>query len=30
MAGFNGFRVISFDYQMPPDFPYPKHTRPEK
>jgi epsilon-lactone hydrolase len=23
MAGFGGFRVISVDYRMPPDFPYP-------
>jgi epsilon-lactone hydrolase len=23
MAGYGGFRVISFDYRMPPDFPYP-------
>jgi epsilon-lactone hydrolase len=23
MAGFGGFRVISIDYRMPPDFPYP-------
>ncbi len=23
MAGFGGFRVISFDYRMPPDAPYP-------
>jgi len=23
MAGFAGFRVISVDYRMPPDFPYP-------
>jgi acetyl esterase/lipase len=23
MAGFGGFKVISVDYRMPPDFPYP-------
>jgi monoterpene epsilon-lactone hydrolase len=23
MAGFGGFRVISVDYRMPPDYPYP-------
>jgi acetyl esterase/lipase len=23
MAAFGGFKVISFDYRMPPDFPYP-------
>jgi epsilon-lactone hydrolase len=23
MAGFGGFKVISFDYRMPPDHPYP-------
>jgi epsilon-lactone hydrolase len=23
MAGYGGFKVISFDYRMPPDFPYP-------
>jgi epsilon-lactone hydrolase len=23
LAGFGGFRVISVDYRMPPDFPYP-------
>jgi monoterpene epsilon-lactone hydrolase len=23
MAGFGGFKVISIDYRMPPDFPYP-------
>ena len=23
MAGFTGFKVISVDYRMPPDFPYP-------
>jgi len=23
MAAYGGFRVISFDYRMPPDFPYP-------
>ena len=23
MAGFGGYKVISFDYRMPPDFPYP-------
>jgi monoterpene epsilon-lactone hydrolase len=23
MAGFGGFRVVSVDYRMPPDFPYP-------
>lgn len=23
MAGFGGFKVISFDYRMPPDAPYP-------
>ena len=23
MAGFGGFRVISVDYRMPPDFPFP-------
>jgi acetyl esterase/lipase len=23
MAGFNGYRVISVDYRMPPDFPFP-------
>src|SRR6201994_2953812 len=23
MAGFGGFQVISVDYRMPPDFPYP-------
>jgi len=23
MAGFSGFKVISVDYRMPPDFPYP-------
>lgn len=23
MAGFGGFKIISIDYRMPPDFPYP-------
>jgi epsilon-lactone hydrolase len=23
LAGFGGFKVISIDYRMPPDFPYP-------
>src|SRR3569833_4569172 len=23
MAGFGGFKVISVDYRLPPDFPYP-------
>lgn len=23
MAGFGGFKIISVDYRMPPDFPYP-------
>ena len=23
MAGFGGFKVISVDYRMPPDFPFP-------
>jgi monoterpene epsilon-lactone hydrolase len=23
MAGFGKFKVISIDYRMPPDFPYP-------
>src|SRR5437667_235766 len=23
LAGFGGFKVISVDYRMPPDFPYP-------
>ena len=23
MAAYGGFKVISFDYRMPPDFPYP-------
>jgi monoterpene epsilon-lactone hydrolase len=23
MAAYGGFRVLSFDYRMPPDFPYP-------
>lgn len=23
MAGFNGYKVISVDYRMPPDFPFP-------
>ncbi len=23
LAGFGGFRVVSVDYRMPPDFPYP-------
>jgi acetyl esterase/lipase len=23
MAGIGGFKVISVDYRMPPDFPYP-------
>ena len=23
MSGFNGFKVISVDYRMPPDFPFP-------
>jgi epsilon-lactone hydrolase len=23
MAGYGGFKVLSFDYRMPPDFPYP-------
>ena len=23
LAGFGGFKVVSVDYRMPPDFPYP-------
>jgi monoterpene epsilon-lactone hydrolase len=23
MAGFGKFKVVSIDYRMPPDFPYP-------
>jgi acetyl esterase/lipase len=23
MAGYSGMKVISVDYRMPPDFPYP-------
>jgi epsilon-lactone hydrolase len=23
LAGFGGFQVISVDYRMPPDYPYP-------
>ena len=23
MAGYGGYKVISVDYRMPPDFPYP-------
>ena len=23
MAAYGGFKVISFDYRMPPDYPYP-------
>jgi epsilon-lactone hydrolase len=26
MAAYGGFKVISFDYRMPPDFPYPAAT----
>src|SRR5258705_13775180 len=30
MAGFGKFKVISIDYRMPPDFPYPAAMRSEE